>query len=125
MTPIDTTRPAAPATRDSEPATVYSPSTDVIEFDDHMELLLDLPGVPADALEVKFEDDALSIHGRRAPAQAPSLLHQEYGAVEFRRAFTVPEGYDSTRIEASLDNCVLRLRLPKAESVKPRRIQVR
>lgn len=116
--------PVSTTSSDTEPATIYSPPTDVIEFDDRMELRIDLPGVATDALEVKFEENALSIAARRTDSR-PDLLHQEFGPVGYRRAFTLPEGYDAARIEATLDRGVLTLTLPKADEVRPRRIEVR
>ena len=96
----------------AERTTVYSPPTDVLERDDLLELRIDLPGVPADQIELKYEDGTLSVRARRDDA------------TQFRRAFTVPEGYDPEKIEAKLENGVLILKLAKAENLKPRRIAI-
>lgn len=108
----------------SEQTTVYSPPTDVLERDDLLELHIDLPGVPADQIELKYEDGTLSVRAMREDANGKGLLHREFGAAQFRRAFTVPDGYDPEKIEASLDNGVLTLTLARAENLRPRRIAI-
>ncbi|MFH0943868.1 MAG: Hsp20/alpha crystallin family protein [Planctomycetota bacterium] len=108
----------------TEQTTVYSPPTDVFEREDLLELRIDLPGVLTDQIELKYEDGTLSVRATREESGGAGLLHREFGAAQFRRAFTVPEGYDPEKIEASLKNGVLTLTLAKAENLRPRRIEV-
>ncbi len=115
---------AAPSRVESRQTTIYSPRTDVLELDDRMEIRLDVPGVTADAIDVKFEENTLLIRAIREDAAPRGYLHREFGDAQFRRAFTLPKGLDPSRIEASLKNGVLTLTLPKAEEMKPRQIKV-
>ncbi|MBI4879826.1 MAG: Hsp20/alpha crystallin family protein [Planctomycetes bacterium] len=109
---------------ESRQTTIYSPRTDVLEFDDRMEIKLDVPGVAADAIDVKFEENTLLIRAIREENASGGYLHREFGDAQFRRAFTLPKGLDPTCIEASLRNGILTLSLPKAEEMKPRQIKV-
>lgn len=105
--------------------TTYVPRFDIWEGDDEVVLYGDLPGVTPESIEIRYEDNELSIHGRVAPRQeGVSLLHEEYGIGDFHRTFTVADVIDVDKIEAELRNGVLVVRLPKSESVKPRRIKV-
>lgn len=92
---------------------VVTPQVDVYESREDLIILADLPGVPPDALAVRVERNALVIEAPRADG------------VAFRRAFDVPTIYDTAHVDAELKNGVLRLKLPRAEAAKPRRIEVR
>lgn len=88
------------------------PAVDVYENADEVLLVADLPGVDTDALRVHVEDDRLLIEARR-------------GDWDYRRAFVMPDGIDREKISAQLSAGVLRLTLPKAAAIKPRRISVK
>ncbi len=105
----------------------YRPNVDILENPDELQVLVDLPGSSTDAINVHFEDGTLTIHGRVPPRQTEDtpFLMQEYGVADFFRTFQVSEGIDAARISADYSDGVLRLRLPKAEAVKPRKIAVR
>jgi HSP20 family molecular chaperone IbpA len=104
----------------------YVPRIDIVEDDEMLTLLADLPGVTAEDLEIRFEEGELSIHGKVAPRrQELSFLYGEYGIGDFYRTFSIGEAIDSQKISAELKNGVLTLHLPKTEAVKPRRIEVK
>jgi HSP20 family molecular chaperone IbpA len=102
------------------------PAVDVYEDEAGITLLADMPGVPRDRLELKVEGDALSIEGSvRAPT--PEGLEPVYAEVRvprYRRTFTLSRELDSARIDASLKDGVLTLRIPKQAHAQPRRIDV-
>lgn len=105
---------------------VYRPNVDILESSDELVLLADMPGVERDTIDVNYEDGELSIHGRaasRVPAGATPLL-AEYGVGDFYRTFRVSEHVDAARISAEYAGGVLTVRLPKVETVKPRKIAV-
>lgn len=84
-----------------------------------------LPGVDPEQVEVLFENDELAIRGSFAPVpEGVDFIKRElfHGAFERRVAFNVP--VDADKIEASFAQGVLTLRVPKAESVKPKQIKV-
>lgn len=89
-------------------------------------MVVDLPGVRGDDIDVRFDDGALTVHGKFADdgASAHDYLVRETGAGDFLRTFQVGELIDASRISAEHNNGVLTLTLPKIEAVKPRKIPV-
>ena len=104
----------------------FTPRVDIVESDEELTLFADLPGVPADGFDLRYEQGQLLLHGRVRPRLAGKrLLLNEYDEGDFYRAFTIHESIDSTRITAECKNGVLTVHLPKAEAVKPRQISVK
>lgn len=90
--------------------------------DDYV-LELEVPGVPKDGVELTFENGLLTVQCSRAAAESGwTPVHQEIPVGDYRRLFELDRTIDATRISASLDQGILRIVLPKAESAKPRRI---
>lgn len=111
----------------SQSESAFTPRTDVIETDDTYVLALDVPGVAQDAIRVHYDDGALTISGERALDD--SFREARFHRVErrygrFSRQFTMGTAIDPDAIDASLDDGVLTVRVPKAEVRKPRQIQV-
>ena len=108
-------------------APTLQPHVDVLEDATGLTLLVDMPGVAKEAIELKLEGDALSIAGDISAATGEGLqpIYAEVTAGRYRRAFTLSRELDATRIEASGKDGVLRLRIPKTERAQPRRIEVR
>ncbi len=102
------------------------PNVDIHENQDELLLVVDLPGVAADQVQIDLDKDTLTIFGRR-PATAPEgarvIAGQGFGW-DFKRQFTVPSQIDQDRIKADLKNGVLEVRLPRHERTKPRRITI-
>jgi HSP20 family protein len=105
----------------------YRPNVDILEQDDELVVLADVPGARSDAVDVKFEDGTLSILARVEPRQDENTqyLLREYGVGDYYRTFQVSEVIDAGKITAEYADGVLKLHLPKAEAVKPRRIAVK
>jgi len=107
---------------------VYTPSVDIIEDAEELLLLADVPGATADSIDIRFEQGELSIHARvepRQPADTTRYLLREYGVGDYHRVFRIGETIDSGKIGAEVNNGVLKVHLPKAEAVKPRKIAVK
>ncbi len=103
-----------------------APRVDLYENENELLLVADLPGVTRDGLDIQFRDGVLSLEGRRdATRDEATLIRGEYHVVDFVRHFTVPDGIDVEKIDANLANGVLRLTLPKAAALKPRKIEIR
>jgi len=105
---------------------VFTPRVDILETEHELMLFADMPGVRQDGVDVRFEQDELTIHGRRngaAPAQGFALRESEPG--DYFRSFRISERLDGDKIWAELKNGVLALHLPKAEAAKPRKIAVK
>ena len=119
----DVSRPDT-ARRDAQAMT---PRVDVLEDDTGITVVADMPGVSKDSLEIKVENDALSIEGAVSAAtpQAMEATYAEVRIPRYRRSFTLSRELDSGRIEAQLKDGVLRLRIPKHEQARPQRISVK
>ena len=105
---------------------LYQPLADVVELAKEFVLVADMPGVKSNEIDIEFKEGSLTIRGpvaNRRPDEAKKLW-QEYGVGEYRRTFRVGDAVDASRITAEYADGVLRLRLPKAEAVLPRKIQV-
>jgi HSP20 family protein len=104
-----------------------TPAVDIVESSEGITLWADLPGVPHDKLDVKVHDTRLYIEAEAVvPVQPESRVHHaEIRAPRFARAFTVSEDFDTSKIDANLQNGVLRLSIPRREAARPRRVEVR
>ncbi len=102
------------------------PAVDVFEDAAGITLLADMPGVPRDQLELKIEGDALLIEGAVRPLTPEGLeaVYAEVRVPRYRRSFTLSRELDAGRIEATLKDGVLTLRIPKQAHAQPRRIAV-
>ena len=103
-----------------------APAVDVFEDETGITLLADMPGVPREQLALHVEGDALLIEGRVQP-QTPNGLEALYAELRvpcYRRSFTLSRELDSSKIDASLKDGVLTLRIPKQAHAQPRRIAV-
>jgi HSP20 family protein len=110
----------------SQSATTLLPPVDIFEDETGFTVIADLPGVSREQLGVRVTGDSLVIEGA-AVIPVTGTMELVYGEVQspqYRRSFTLSRELDPGKIEAKLDNGVLRLRIPKAEEAKPRRIDV-
>jgi HSP20 family protein len=108
--------------------TAWAPALDISERKDAYLVTVELPGVEADDLQITLEDGLLTIQGERHFAHDSSeqqfhRVERRYGA--FRRSITLPAHVMAEGIEASVDNGVLQIVVPKMEEATPKRIQVR
>ena len=114
-----------PATENGEAAVVARPRVDILETEQELVLLADLPGVKPADVDVRFENGELTIHGRRNatnPGKRRALW--EYEPAHYHRSFRLSEDVAAEKIEAELKNGVLTVHLPKAEAARPRKIMV-
>lgn len=118
-------RPSGGNLENVEERPIEVPRVDVYENEQELLLVADLPGVTKDALGIRVDQDELVIEGRRTPGPANAPVAAEFHVADFRRGFRLPRGIDCDHIEAELKAGVLRLHLPKAASLRPRRIQVK
>ena len=102
------------------------PAVDVFEDEAGITLLADMPGVPRERLEIRVEGDALLIEGSVQPATPEGLeaVYAELRVPRYRRSFTLSRELDSAKIDASIKDGVLTLRIPKQAHAQPRRIEV-
>ena len=118
---VATTQPSS-----ARPQAAAVPAVDIIENEAGITLVADLPGVSRERLGVKVDGDTLTIEGS-ADIQVPDhleVLHSEIRHPYFRRTFTLSRELDPTKIEANLKDGVLRLRIPKSDDARPRRVEI-
>jgi HSP20 family protein len=102
-----------------------TPLANILETKDGYVLEAEMPGVSKDGLEITVENGELTIVGRRAAAEKPGReLYRESRAFDYRRTFELDASIDTAKVTARIEQGVLTLQLPKAESVKPRKIAV-
>ncbi len=103
-----------------------TPTVQVLETDQALVVVADLPGVSLDQVEITIDQDVLTVRGAAAPAATDGyrLLHREYVETGFARSFTLPDGIDRAQIAAMATLGVLTLTLPKQQAAQPRRIAV-
>jgi len=118
-------RQAPETQQQSSPKTYVSPRVNITETKEGYLLEAEMPGVNKDGLEISLEGNELTFTGRRHDeVQNLELVYRESTKRDYRRVFVLDPTIDSAKIEAKMENGVLRLHLPKAEKVKPRRITV-
>lgn len=110
----------------TKPGLLFTPAVDIFENDQELTVVADLPGVKPQNLEIDLRKDTLSIIGDVESPEGPDETDhiREFRTGRFFRQFTLSEVVDQNKIEASLKNGVLRLRLPKVEKAVPRKIAV-
>jgi HSP20 family protein len=102
-----------------------APAASVTEDGDHYLLQVEMPGVNKQGLEISTQGSELTIIGRRSlPAIEGALLHHEVRRENFRRAFELDPSIDVNKIDARIEQGLLKVTLPKADRVKPRMITV-
>jgi HSP20 family protein len=105
----------------------WAPAVDISERKDAYVVTAEVPGVKPEELEVTLEDGLLTIQGERRIEEESSdrqyhRVERRYGA--FRRSITLPSQVNADAIEASYSDGVLQVVVPKAESAKPKKINV-
>ena len=108
------------------PARVFLPNADIYETNDALNVVLEMPGVEKDSVEVRVEHGVLKIGGRLDFSKYQGLqpLYTEYNVGHYSRSFRLSSKIDQNKIGAELKDGVLSLVLPKIEEAKPRTIQV-
>src|SRR5713226_813043 len=105
----------------------WSPSVDIFETENELILKADLPDVKLEDIEVRVENQTLTLKGERKFEKDESnhgfhRIERQYGT--FVRSFTVPASVDAEKVAAEYKNGVLTVRLPKKEAAKPRQVKI-
>lgn len=108
------------------PGRRYLPVTDIFETDQALTMVLEMPGVNKDSVDVRVENGILSIEGQvdLSKYQGLAPLYIEYNVGNYARSFQLSSKIEQDRSTAELKDGVMTLNLPKAEKAKPRRIAV-
>jgi HSP20 family protein len=108
-------------------ASVWLPPVDISETDEALLLSFDLPGLAEDDIQVELDDNVLTVsgeRGRKHEVKQDDYFRYERRFGSFSRSVALPAGVKDSQIEASYENGVLEIRVPKPEQHKPKRIQV-
>lgn len=108
------------------PARVFLPQTDIFETEQALTVILEMPGVDRDKVDLKVENDVLQIEGLINFSRYEGLqpVYTEYNIGNYARSFQLSSKIDQDRISAELRDGVMTLVLPKSEKAKPRKIAV-
>jgi len=103
-----------------------TPAVNIFEDAHGITLWADLPGVSRDRLNVHVQDRTLFIEGEAVvdTPQGLRLHHAEIREPRFERVFSLSTDFDTSKIEANLNDGVLKLVIPRREEAKPRRVEV-
>ena len=113
---------------DDDTSPSWAPVVDIFERGDELVLRAELPDVNKEDLDLKVENDVLTLRGEKRRDE--SVKEEDYRRVErrygsFTRRFSLPSTVDTSRIQANYSNGVLEVVLPKAEDAKPKQIDVK
>jgi HSP20 family protein len=108
------------------PARYFVPTTDIFETEDALTVVMELPGVDKEALDVNVENNVLRVEGRIDYSKYERMdpLYTEYNIGHFARSFTLSSKIDQQQISAQLEDGVLTLTLKKVKEAMPRRIAI-
>ena len=108
------------------PAKFYIPYTDIYETDNNLTVVMDMPGALRDMVDVTVEKNVLKIEGKIDFSNYDGLepLYTEYNVGHFTRRFSLGSKIDQDKIEATMEDGVLTLVLPKVQEAKPRQVKV-
>ena len=105
----------------------FAPAVDVYEDEHHVTLKIEVPGIDEKDIDVRIEDNTLTVHGERKIEKEEKeenyrRVERQYGS--FTRTFTLPTTVDSEKVSANYDKGVLKIALPKKAEAKPKQIKV-
>ncbi|MGQ9800421.1 MAG: Hsp20/alpha crystallin family protein [Candidatus Saccharicenans sp.] len=105
----------------------WSPAVDIYETENELVLTAELPGVEEKDIEIKVEDNTLSLKGERkfekeTREENYHRIERAYGS--FYRSFSLPQYVDQDKISAEYENGLLKIHMPKKPEVKPRKVKI-
>jgi len=116
----------APREEKTVPGRYYVPAADIFETDEALTLMLEMPGVGKNNVNIEIENDVLRVEGKidHVAYKDVEPVYTEYNVGHYARAFTLPNKIDRGAITAQVEDGVLMLTLPKSKEALPRRIAV-
>ena len=117
--------PNAPRTEDSFGA--WAPPVDIFEKNDHLVIRAEIPGVQMKDIDVRIENGVLTLHGERKQEtevreETAYRMERVYG--RFTRSFSLPTTVDASKVTATYKDGVLEVTVSKAETAKPKRVEI-
>jgi HSP20 family protein len=104
----------------------FTPAADIFETEKDLVLMVDMPGVPKDRVNVRLDNDELEIEGQVVAEgfEKMQVLFSEYNIGNYFRRFSLSNEIQKDSIEAVMSDGVLTLRLPKTPRAQPRKIAI-
>jgi HSP20 family protein len=114
-------------TGDERSSAVWAPQTDLVETDEDVQLRLDVPGMSKEDIDINLQNGTLTVSGERTSERTDE--GEDYVRVErafgnFHRTFTLPDAVDHENIEATYEDGVLSINVPKTEESTRRQIEI-
>jgi len=108
------------------PARFYQPNTDIFEDEGSLTLVMEMPGVLKDNVDITIEKNVLDVEGKIDFSKYEDLepVYTEYNVGHYKRSFSLSSKIDQSKISADMNDGLLTLVLPKAEEAKPRTINI-
>ncbi|MBN2048549.1 MAG: Hsp20/alpha crystallin family protein [Anaerolineaceae bacterium] len=111
----------------TRPRKVFVPRATIYETDELIQIVLDMPGVSSDNVDINLEKNELSITGL-VPNEEPegfTLHYNEYVVGDYERSFVIPNDIDRDKINAVMKDGVLRVTLEKSQAARSRKVSVK
>ena len=119
---------ARPQQQSAPVSRTYGPATDIVENDNNVTLIIDLPGIAPADISIKMVDGLLTVKARRERSKdgenKPRFVRHERIFGDFERSFRLPRTVDATGIKANFKNGSLHITAPKTDQAKPRTIEI-
>jgi HSP20 family protein len=118
-------QPFGTFSRSPAPLSRWNAAVDVYQDKDQFTVVVELPGLKKEEIEISLHDDTLTISGERKREESSEqefLTERSYG--KFQRSLTLPSAVDAEAVKANYKNGLLQVVLPKAEQTKPKQIEV-
>ena len=108
------------------PVRYFVPATDIFETEDALTVVMEVPGVGREAIDINLENNVLKIEAKIDPAKYDGMepLYTEYNVGHFSRSFTLSNKIDQQQISAKLEDGIMTLILKKVKEATPRRISI-
>ena len=108
------------------PSRLFMPTADIFEAEHALTVVLEMPGVEKNSVDINVEAGVLTIVGRLDFSKYEGMqpIYTEYNVGHYRRSFELSNKIDQSKIGAEMKDGVLTITLPKVEEAKPRRITI-
>jgi HSP20 family protein len=106
----------------------WAPPVDIFEKNDHLVIRAEIPGVAKDDMDVRIENGVLTLRGERkheTEVKEANAYRMERVYGTFTRSFSLPTTVDATKIAATYKDGILEVTVPKAETAKPKKVDIR
>jgi HSP20 family protein len=104
----------------------YSPDVDIYVSDDEVHFAIDIPGVNKGDVSIQVDEtDTLIIRAKNSYREPEGTALRQYRIGDYYRAFQISDDYDKDKVQAKLENGLLQLIIPKKESAKPKKIEIK